>query len=399
MPATEAAATGETVMTALFNLGFRPFFLGAGVFASLSMAAWLAIYTTWYQPAMQGISASQWHAHEMIYGYTMAVIAGFLLTAIRNWTGIQTLQRAPLALVFACWAVARLALLAGTGFIALAAAADLLFMALLIPACAAPIVRARQWRQMAVLSKLLLLGIGNALFYAGAFGLLEEGVRWSLYGAFYVVIALILTMGRRLIPLFTGNGVEPKVTLRNSRWLDISSLVLLVVFWVAEVFLQRHGIAAAASALMFLVNATRLGFWYTPGIWSRPLLWSLHAAFALITAGFLLHALTAVTALNPSLALHALAVGGIALVTLSMMARVSLGHTGRSVHAPPRIVLVPLALLLLAAALRVVAPLLAPSAYTTWILLSQACWIAAFAVFSVAWFPVLSRPRVDGAPG
>ena len=252
---------------------------------------------------------------------------------------------------------------------------------------------------MAVLSKLVLLGIGNALFYAGAFGLLDEGVRWSLYGAFYVLIALILTMARRLIPLFTASGVEPRVTLRNALWLDMSSLVLLVVFWIAEVFLQRHGIAAAASALMFLVNATRLTFWYTPGIWSRPLLWSLHAAFALITAGFLLHALTAVTTLNPSLALHTFAVGGIGLVTLSMMARVSLGHTGRSVHAPPRIVLLALGLLLLAAALRVLGPLLVPAAYTTWILLSQACWIATFAVFSVAWFPVLTRARVDGAPG
>ena len=386
-------------MNALLNLGFRPFFLGAGVFAVVSMAAWLAIYAAWYQPAMQGIGASQWHAHEMIYGYTMAVIAGFLLTAIRNWTGIPTLARAPLAALVACWAVARLALLAGTAFIVLAAVADLLFAALLIAACAVPIVRARQWRQMAVLSKLVLLGIGNALFYAGVFGLLEDGVRWSLYGAFYVVIALILTMGRRLIPLFTGNGVVPKVTLRNSLWLDMSSLVLLVVFWIAEVFLQRHGIAAAAGALLFAVNAVRLALWYTPGIWSRPLLWSLHAAFALIAAGFLLHALGAVTGLDPSLALHTLAVGGIGLVTLSMMARVSLGHTGRSVHAPPRIVLLPFGLLLLAAALRVLGPLLAPAAYTTWILLAQLAWIAAFAVFSIAWLPVLARPRVDGAPG
>jgi len=175
--------------------------------------------------------------------------------------------------------------------------------------------------------------------------------------------------------------------------------VLLVVFWIAEVFLLRRDVAAATSALMFLVNATRLGFWYTPGIWRKPLLWSLHGAFALITAGFLLYPLGAAGAINPSLALHAFAVGGIGLVTLSMMARVSLGHTGRSVHAPPRIVLAPLGLLLAAAALRVLGPLALPGAYAHWIMLSQLCWIGAFAVFAVAWFPVLTRPRTDGAPG
>jgi uncharacterized protein involved in response to NO len=386
-------------MKALFNIGFRPFFLGAAVFAAASMALWLAVYAAWYQPPMQGIAASQWHAHEMIYGYAMAVVAGFLLTATRNWTGIQTLHGTPLALTFACWAIARVALVDGTQFIVLAAAADLLFLAILVPACAVPVIRVRQWRQMAILSKLLLLGAGNALFYAGALGLVAEGVRWSLYGGFYLLIALILTMARRLIPLFTERGVEPPVQLRNSKWLDLSSLVLLVVFWVAEVFVLRRDVAAAASALMFLVNLTRLCFWYTPGIWRKPLLWSLHAAFALITAGFLLYPLAVAAGLNPSLALHAFAVGGIGLVTLSMMARVSLGHTGRSVHAAPRIILVPLGLLLAAAALRVLGPLLLPGAYVHWIMLSQLAWIGAFGVFAVAWYPVLTRPRIDGAPG
>ena len=386
-------------MPALFNLGFRPFFLGAAWFAVISMALWMAVYGFHYPLALDRISASQWHAHEMLYGYAIAVIAGFLLTAIRNWTGIATLSGLPLAFVFSLWLAARLLLLLGTDALVFAACADLLFMLVLIPACGVPIIRARQWKQMAILSKLLMLGIGNALFYAGALGLHEEGLRWSLYGGLYLVIALILTMGRRVIPLFIERGVEPPVQLRNSRILDFSSLVLLLVFWIAEVFLQQHGVAAACSAAMFVVNAIRLAFWYTPGIWKKPLLWSLFLAFAMIDVGFLLFALSAVMPIAVMLAVHAFAVGGIALITLAMMARVALGHTGRSVHQAPAIIVLPITLLLLAVLIRVMAPLVAPLHYAAWVMLSQACWIAAFTVFGVAWLPILTRARIDGAPG
>lgn len=384
---------------ALFNLGFRPFFLGAGLCAVASMSLWALIYSARLEIPLNGLTASQWHAHEMIYGYALAVIAGFLLTAIRNWTAIPTPTGLPLAILFATWLGARLLLLFGTRYIELAAAADMLFILLLMPACLMPIVRTRQWRQTAVLSKLILLGTGNLLFYAGALGMLEHGVQWSLYGGFYLIIALILTMGRRLIPLFTERGVDPPVALRNSRLLDLSSLVLLLVFWIAEVFLLRRDVAAVCSSGLFLVNTVRLAFWYTNGIWRRPLLWSLYVAFALIDLGFLLHALSVVGLLAPSLALHCLAIGGVGLITLSMMARVALGHTGRSVHQAPRILLVPLALLLVAFLLRVALPSVMPAYYASAVIGAQFAWIAAFTVFCAVYFPILTRARADGAPG
>lgn len=386
-------------MGTLFNKGFRAFFFGAGAFSLLSMGLWAAIWTAWYQPEFHGISASQWHAHEMIYGYAMAVIAGFLLTTVRNWTGIPTLQGGALAAALALWSIARLAFCAGSRFIAIAAVADLLFAVVLALACGIPLVQARQWRQMAILSKLVLLGIGNMLFYLGAFGVLDNGIYWGLYGAFYVVIALILTMMRRVIPSFTESALKPSVPLRNALWLDMTSLVLLLVFWIAEAFLRWHGVAAVASAVMFLVNARRMAFWYTPGIWSRPLLWSMHLSFALITLGFLLHALSAVLPLDRSLALHTFAVGGIGMITLSMMARVSLGHTGRNVQAPPRVTALMFTLLLVTTALRVLGPMLHPAAYHGWILAAQGGWILAFAIFAVVWLPMLLRPRIDGTPG
>lgn len=384
----------------LFSKGFRAFFLAAGIFSLLSMGAWMAIWTGWYQPELPGIRPAQWHAHEMVYGYGMAVIAGFLLTAIRNWTGLPTLQGGALAALLLVWSIARIAFCAGGQLIIVAAVTDLLFAVMLTLACGLPLVRARQWRQMAILSKLVLLGIGNALCYLGAFGVLDErGMHWGLYGGFYVVIALILTMLRRMIPAFTENALRPAVPLRNALWLDLSSLVLLLVFWIAEVFLLWYNVAAVTSALMFLVNVRRLGFWYRPGIWRRPLLWSMHLSFALITLAFLLRALTPVFAIPPSLALHTFAIGGIGLITLSMMARVGLGHTGRNVQAPPRIAAPMFALLVVATALRVLGPLVHPAAYGDWIVAAQVAWILGFALFAIVWLPMLTRPRVDGAPG
>jgi uncharacterized protein involved in response to NO len=383
--------------TALFNLGFRPFFLGAALFAVASMMLWLAIYAGHYSPEFNGISASQWHAHALIYGYAMAVIAGFLLTAIRNWTGERTPHGTALIALFTLWLVARVLLGFGTRFLPAAATVDLLFGLLLVIACMAPIVRTRQWKQMAVLSKLMLLVAGNALFYAGAFGKLENGLHWGLYGGFYLIIALILTMARRLLPFFLERGMTPAPHLRNSRALDLSSLVLALVFWVTEVFVVRPNIVTLCSAGLCVVNALRLALWYTPGLWRYPLLWSLYLSVALIAAGFGLRALSPALSLSPFIALHLLAIGGIGLITLSMMARVSLGHTGRNVHAPPSAILPPLYLMLIAVMVRVLVPWLAPAWVVQSVYVAQLAWIMAFLLFSATWIPMLIRPRIDAA--
>jgi uncharacterized protein involved in response to NO len=387
-------------MSVLLATGFRPFFLAAALFALLSMAAWAATYAGILTLPLAGLAPITWHAHEMVYGYAMAVIAGFLLTAARNWTGQPTASGASLGALVALWLLARVLLLAGNAAtLVVAAACDLLFQSALLVAVAQPILRVKQWRQLAILSKLLLLGLLNAAFYAGALGWLEPGVRWGLYGAFYLVIALVLTMARRIVPLFTERGVEPPVQLRNSRVLDLGSLVLLLVFWVAEVFASAPVTAAVCAAGVCAVNARRLALWFTPGILQRPLLWSLHLALALIALGFLLRALAALLPLSPFLPLHLMAIGGIGLVTVSMMARVSLGHSGRSVHEPPASVRWILLLMVAATLLRVGVPLLAPAFYRESVLASQLAWIAAFALFIVAWWPVLTRARIDGAPG
>ncbi|HEX7025915.1 MAG TPA: NnrS family protein [Gammaproteobacteria bacterium] len=385
---------------AVFNLGFRPFFAVAAAYALVAMLAWMGIYVFGGSLPLATLPAMTWHAHEMIYGYSMAVIAGFLLTAVRNWTGVQTLHGLPLALLVAVWALARLAPfvnLPGGQYVL--AALDLGFMIFLLVAVAIPIVRARQWRQLGIVSKLLLLGFGNTLFYAGVFGWSSQGDRIGLYIGFYLIIALILTMSRRLIPFFTERGVDEQVTLKNRRWLDIAALLLFVLFMLLEVFTGLKQAAAVTAILLFVLHAFRLYGWFTPAILRHPLLWSLHAGYTFIVAGFILYAAAVFFGISPFLSVHAFAVGGIGVITLGMMARVSLGHTGRNIRRPPKAVVYILLALIVAAVIRVFLPLVGMEHYRLWIALSQVFWILGFTGFLVVYSPVLIKPRIDGQPG
>ena len=210
---------------AILNLGFRPFFAGAAVFSVLSMLVWMGIYIFGWQWQPVGLPATTWHAHEMIYGYGMAVIAGFLLTAVKNWTGVQTLYGIPLLLLFLLWLTARLLLLAGEAEVLVwAALADGLFNLLLVAALAWPVFKVRQFKQIGVVSKILLLTLANLLFYAGVLEIYPWGVQAGLYSGVYLILALIFVMSRRVLPFFIERGVDQPVKLTNSAWLDGASL-------------------------------------------------------------------------------------------------------------------------------------------------------------------------------
>lgn len=385
---------------ALFQRGFRPFFLGAGLYALLVMALWTGVYLGWWQLALAEMAPITWHAHEMLYGYAMAVIAGFLLTAVANWTGRPTASGQRLALLVALWMAARLlALLEGRGASWMMALADLGFQLSLAVELARNLILARQWRQMGILAKVVLLGVGNGLFYLGLLGYLDRGIHWGLYGGLYLVIGLILTMGRRVIPAFTERGVDYPVSLVNRRWVDVGSLVVFLLFFILDTFTHHRGLAAGCALILMGLHSLRLWGWYTPGVRQRPLLWSLFLAYGFIVCGFPLYALAVYTSVSPYLAVHAFGLGGIGLITLSMMSRVSLGHTGRDVHEPPPGVRWALLLVVMSAGVRVFLPLLLPDWRTPWILLSQFLWIAGFGVFVGLFWPILGNPRVDGRAG
>ena len=210
----------------VLRLGFRPFFLAAGVFAIVSMAIWMASYTFSVEIAFAGMPANLWHAHEMLFGYVMAVVAGFLLTAIKNWTGLEVLRGKTLAVLFSLWFAARLLPFTGTLLpVEFIAVIDVAFMFFLAVACLRPVLKVKQYKQIGIVSKLFLLMLCNVVFYLGILGVLAEGVQWGLNSAIYMIIALVLVMMRRVMPMFIQNGVDGEVKLVNRAWVDHSSRI------------------------------------------------------------------------------------------------------------------------------------------------------------------------------
>jgi uncharacterized protein involved in response to NO len=383
----------------LWLRGFRPFFLGAVVLAVVGMSIWMAVYLFHLSIPLAGISIFQWHAHEMIFGYTMAVIAGFLLTAAQNWTGEKTLNGAGLALLFFIWVIARVLMLSGAQFLLYTAIADLFFMLLLGLAVARPILKVGQKRQAAVLIILVLLTVANLLFYLGALGQVSGGAFLGIHAGLYLVLGMVLFMGSRVIPFFTKGGVGYSIELKNERWNDVLTVVLYPLFLLSELIFPQSHVGAVLAAGLFISNSIRVMGWHTLGIWQRPLLWGLFSAFVMINLGFLMRALMPVTAIPDYLPVHAYAVGGIGLVTVSMMARVTLGHTGRNVHQAPPIMILLLVGIVLTASLRIFFPLFDPSHYRIWIGAAGVTWIVTFSLFAIVFFPMLVKPRADGKHG
>jgi uncharacterized protein involved in response to NO len=359
------------------------------------MIMWLSVYLFQLPLNIPGISIFQWHAHEMIYGYTMAVIAGFLLTAAWNWTGQETASGAGLAWIFLFWVLARALMMSGADLLIYAAVADLSFILGLGIAVARPIIKVRQIRQAPVLLIITLLAVANLFFYLGAAGLVDQGVRLSVYGGLYLVLGMVLFMGRRVIPLFTERGVGYPVELNNARWNDIATFILYPAFMLSELIFPHHAAGAVLAAGLFILNSLRVNGWHTLGIWKKPLLWGLFSAFIMINLGFLMRAFTLVTAIPDLLPIHAFAVGGIGIVSVSMMARVTLGHTGRNVHQSPPIMTLLLGAMVLTATLRIFLPLMDPVHYRFWIGASGILWIISFGLFAFVFIPMLVSKRID----
>lgn len=385
---------------ALFELGFRPFFAAASLFAVIAIGTWVAMYASWSSPVTLALGPTLWHAHEMVFGYAMAVVAGFLLTAVGNWTGVPGLRGLPLLLLLLAWATARGAFfLPPSPGLAVAALADGIFSLGLVYFVARPIVQVRQWKQLGLVSKVILIASSNAVFYAGAFGYLEGVAMPSLYAGLYLLLALLFTMARRVLPFFIERGVVADFIPRNRRWIDIGSLVLFLAWGVTDIFLDLPGLLAWLSLLLFMLHAMRLYDWFTPAIFRVPLLWSLYLGYGFLVFGFALKALSIWAGVPPTLALHAFTVGGIGLTTMGMMARVSLGHTGRNVFEPPRVLNPVFGLLAAGAFVRVVVPLGLPGQYLAWVVVSSLLWMLAFAWLLWIYLPMLARPRLDGRPG
>lgn len=382
---------------ALFALGFRPFFLASGLFAVIAMGMWLAALQGAVQTPAR-LSPSAWHGHEMLFGYAAAVIGGFLLTATQNWTSIPMPKGAPLAALFALWLAGRLLPYLPVPY-AVAAVVDLLFLPAVLVAVLLPVLRVQQTRNYAFSVMLVGLTVANALFHAGALGYGPAYTFAGLNLGLYLIVLMIVVMGGRVIPYFT----ERRLNFAARKWTAVEwlapAMTLAVLAAVLAAPLLSGGLVltllAAAAAI---VHAVRLAGWQDKRLWDVPLLWVLHLGYGWIVVGFLLDALHAAGMAPPFLALHAYATGGIGVLTLGMMSRVSLGHTGHILEAP-RVMAWVFAVINLSAIVRVFGPLLFPAQTHMLHLLGGGLWIVSFAVFSLVYAPMLWRPRVDGKPG
>jgi uncharacterized protein involved in response to NO len=266
-------------------------------------------------------------------------------------------------------------------------------------AIAKPIIATKKWRQLAIISKLVLLGAANLVFYLSALDYIENHVHLSIYAGLYLIIGLILTIGRRIIPLFVESGVSETVTLFNSKWLDISSLLCFLTFFISVLFFTSSAIPQISAGLMVIITTIRIVGWYTPGVWKSPLLWSFYIALFFIDIGFLFFALSGPLQISPFLSTHAFAVGGIGVITMGMMARVSIGHTGRNLKKPPSRLFYALILLTFAAVVRVIIPAFTDNAYFVWVNISGILWLLSFVLFCSAFIPIWTKPRIDNKYG
>lgn len=382
----------------LGQMGFRPFFLLAALFAAGVVPLWLFVLSGSVALTHPG-GAIFWHAHEMVFGYTVAVIAGFLLTATIRWTGRPTASGGALYALAALWVAGRVAmLLSGRIPAAAVLVLDLAFLPAVAVAVGRAIVAERQRRNYVMIVLLGALWLANLIWHLGVQGVLGAAPMASVHIALDLVTLMMLIIGARVIPMFTRNVVgDPSI--RSSRAADRATavaMVALIVSGVAQAPVPFRAALAAVVAVCALFSARHWGTWTTR---RHPMLWVLHVGYSWIPIALLLRSLQGAGApISASCAIHALTAGAIGTLTLGMMARVSLGHTGRVITASP-IITASFVLITGAALVRTVLPELGIEwARSGWVL-SGVAWAGAFTLFLVKFGPLLLAPRVDGKPG
>jgi uncharacterized protein involved in response to NO len=381
----------------LFALGFRAFFALAGLSALALIALWKSIYDGSLTSANY-FPATLWHAHEMLLGYAAAVIAGFLLTAVKNWTGEQTLAGDKLAGLCLLWIYGRL-LPFYSGLLpdSLIALVDLSFLPILAYCLAKPILKTGKFKNLIFVALLLVMAFGNGLIHAELLGFQADTAWLGLNLVVATIILMILVMAGRVFPFFTERGLSGVLILPNPL-IEILAISSAVVMFVLQLFQISGTLLALVAAFAVVTNFARVINWYDRRVWYVPLLWVLYAGYGWIILGFALTALAAYHWVSVTLALHAFTVGGIGILTLGMMARVSLGHTGRALRVSNAIALA-FVLINLATLFRVLVPIALPQWYEQVVYISTLCWLAAFSLFILIYTPILTTARVDGKEG
>ncbi|MCA8907539.1 MAG: NnrS family protein [Rhodospirillaceae bacterium] len=386
--------TDHRTFPALFSYGFRPFFLFAGIHAAATIVLWVANVTLGLN-LTGALDPLSWHIHEMIWGFAAAAVAGFALTAIPNWTGRLPIAGRPLMGLALLWVLGRcVVLLPGVPLI-VAAVLDVIFPFVLALAAMREIAAGHNWRNLPVVTALVLFAGADVVFWLEHAGTLPFG-GYGYRFAISILLALITLIGGRIIPSFTRNWlVKRGATRLPTPFGPYDKLVLLitVVAQAAWTWAPDGPVVGALTGLAAAANLVRLSRWQGLATGAEPLLWILHVAYLWIPIGF---GLAALAALHPQLvpqtaAIHTLTVGAIAQMILAVMTRATLGHTGRALTADRTTTAAYLALWL-AAAIRIAAAFV-PLHYDALITTSAALWVAAFLLFLAGYGPKLCAAR------
>jgi len=392
----QAAVPPKVTGWAPFALGFRPFFLLAAFAGVSMMVVWPLVWHGRFAPPAH-YDPIAWHAHEMLFGYVAAVIAGFLLTAVRNWTGVPTWTGPRLALLALVWLLGRLLPWVPGMPSALLVSIDVAFLPLVALSLARPLWQGQSRVNRVFLPLLLLMALVNLLSHLQLFGL-ASGAGDMRRVMLALVLGLIALVGGRVMPFFTQN-VLPGFRSTTRPWIERLTAAILVLIVLAEAIPSVSATFLSSLWLVFSASqALRLAGWFDRRVFGIPVLWVLHVGYAWLVLGALLTGLAGLGRFPVTSAVHALTAGAIGVFTLGMMARVARGHSGRSIDVPG-VITVAFIAMNLAALIRVFGTAWIADAYGAWVDLSATLWVLGLVLFAWSYTPILLRPRVDGRPG
>lgn len=393
-PAAAAGSANATRGWPVLRLGFRPFYLGATLFAALAVPLWLALFFGRLALPL-ALPPLLWHAHELLFGFAAAVIVGFLLTAGKAWTGAQTPRGAFLGALFALWLAARLAAL-GAPY-ALYALLDLLLLPVVAGVLMHVLVRAGNRRNLPLVGLLLALSLANGVFHLAVLGTIDASPMRALHAALALIVMIECVMAGRVIPAFT-QSATPGLSLKTPTPFDRTTLAVTALALLSWVFGGPAWFSGGGLALAALANLQRQWHWQPWVTRSRPILWILHTAYVWLAIGFALLALAQFGWVGASAGVHALAVGATGGLIIGMVTRTARGHTARPLQVSKAEVLA-YALILSAALLRVALPLIVPQGLVVWLWAAALAWSAAFVIYLFIYTPWLMRTRLDGKDG
>jgi len=370
---------------ALWDLGFRPFYLLASSFASLSILVWTMQFSGLLPYAY--LQGPIWHAHEMLFGFTLAVLTGFLLTAGQNWSGQPTPKGAYLAALAALWVAGRILVLSPWSW--LAAGVNVAFPLAVATALAIPLYRGNNRRNYFFVALLLLMALAQLVVHLNALGVLQVPGWAGIALGLDVMLLVLSVMGGRVIPMFTNNAIPGAKAVRHP-WVEKLALGMVLLLIASDALHVSGTWLALLAVFTMLAHLTRLCLWQPWKTLHTPLVWVLHAAYAWIPLHLAFRAMAAMSWVSSSVVNHALTAGAIGTMVIGMMTRTALGHTGRKLVAGKAEVSC-YSLVSAAAVVRVFVPLVNPSLVTYAVLIAAAMWSFGFAVYTVQYWGILSH--------